>query len=403
MWVRTADGERPVGSYPGATPEQALAYFTRKYDDLVAQVSLFEQRLAGAGLTPAEVDSGLQHLREAISDANAVGDLAALQARVEALAPVAQQKREEVRAARDAAREEVRARRTAIVEEAESISAVPAEMTQWRADGQRMKDLFEEWRTMQREGHRLDKRSEDELWKRFSHARSAFDRKRRQHFSQLEGEQSEAKARKEKLVAEAEALQGSTDWGATASAYKQLMDRWRAAGRAGRKDDDALWARFRAAQDAFFAARHADQAKEDEEYRANLAVKEELLTEAEALLPVEDLDRAKEALRSIQERWERAGRVPRADLDRIEKRMRRVEQSVRDAEGEHWRRSDPELRERAASSVAQLEGIIAGLQDDLAKARAAGDERRAAEAERGIAARQEWLDTARQTLKEYGG
>ena len=88
MFVRTADGEREVGSYPGATPDEALAYFHRKYEEIVAQVDLFEQRLATAEVPASEIESGVAKLRAAVTDAHAVGDLAALSARVEALAPV---------------------------------------------------------------------------------------------------------------------------------------------------------------------------------------------------------------------------------------------------------------------------------------------------------------------------
>jgi hypothetical protein len=289
------------------------------------------------------------------------------------------------------------------VEEAESLATVPAERTQWRADGQRMKDLFEQWRAEQRGPTRLDRRSEDELWKRFSHARTAFDRKRRQHFAHLDQQQEEAKAAKTALVTQAEALQSSNDWGATAATYKRLMDQWRAAGRASRKDDDELWSRFRAAQDAFFAARHAVQAEQDAEFAANLTVKEGLLAEAEALLPVTDLAAAKAALRSIQDRWEAAGKVPRADIDRVERRMRAVEQAVRDREDERWQRTNPEARARAQSAVDQLQAGIADLSADIERARARGDERRLRDLETALAARREWLEQAQRALSDFGG
>jgi hypothetical protein len=403
VYVRTADGERAVGSYPGATPDEALAYFGRKYDEVLAQVELFEQRLSSADVSASEATSGIATLRQAAQDLNAVGDLAALDARIEALVPVVEQRRAEADAARARARDEARARRSALVEEAESLAAVPAERTQWRADGQRMKDLFEQWRAEQRGPTRLDRRSEDELWKRFSHARTAFDRKRRQHFAHLDQQQEEAKAAKTALVAQAEALQTSTDWGATAATYKRLMDQWRAAGRAARKDDDELWNRFRAAQDAFFAARHAVQAEQDAEFAANLTVKEGLLAEAEALLPVNDLAATKAALRSIQDRWEAAGKVPRADIDRIERRMRAVEQAVRDREDERWQRTNPEARARAQSAVDQLEAGIADLTSDIEQARAGGDQRRLRDLETALAARREWLEQARRALSDFGG
>lgn len=154
-------------------------------------------------------------------------------------------------------------------------------------------------------------------------------------------------------MAEAERLSASTEWGPTAGAFRDLMTQWKAAGRASRPVDDALWARFRAAQDAFFAARDAANQATDTEYQANLVVKEALLAEAEALLPVRNLGAAKAALRSVQERWEAAGKVPRGDVQRVEGRLRAVEQAVREADDAQWRRTNPETRARAEGAAAQ--------------------------------------------------
>lgn len=403
VYVRSADGERPVGSFPGATAQEALTYFARKYEEIVGQVELFERRLTVADVSVSELDTGLSKLRAAITDAKVIGDLDALTARVGALATTVAARRAEVEAARGRARDEARARRAALVDEAEQISGADADEVQWRAAGQRMKDIFEQWRAEQKADVRLDRKSQDELWRRFTAARTAFDRKRRHYFAQLDQEQHVAKAEKEKLVTEAEALQTSTDWSPTATAYKKLMDRWRQAGRASRRDDDALWARFRAAQDSFFAARNAQTAAQDEEFAANLEVKLKLLAEAEALLPVTDLPAAERGLRAIQERWEAAGKVPRADVDRIEQRLHVVEQGVRDAEGARWTRRNPEGEARARSAVEQLEATIADLTARRDKARAAGDSQREAEAEAGIDARQQWLEQARAALRDFGG
>ena len=402
VYVRTADGERPVGSYPGASPEEALAYFARKFDDLAAQITLLEQRIAAGHVSGPEAESGVARLRDAVAQSNAVGDLASLEGRLDALAPLAQAKKAEADKAKAEAKARSLAERAALVEEAETLSAVDTERMPWKSTGDRLRVLFDEWKRLQKDA-RLDKHSEDELWKRFSHARTTFDRKRRQHFGALDEQRGQVKAAKEKLVAEAEALATSTDWGATAGAYRTLMDRWKAAGRASKKDDDELWARFRAAQDAFFAARAAASSVADAEFAANLEVKEALLVEAEALLPVGDVQAAKVALRGIQERWEAAGKVPRADLGRVEGRMRAVETAVRDAEQEKWRRSNPEARARAEAAVSQLETTIAGLREKLAKAQAAGDARRVTEHEQAIAAREEWLEQARKALEDYSG
>ncbi len=403
VYVRTAEGERAVGSFPGAGPDEALVYFAHKYDEIVGQVELFEQRLTGVDVSISEIDSGLAKLRTATSAPDAVGDLDALSARVQALAPVAAARKAEAEAARAQARDEARSRRTALVEEAEQIAGTDVEKVQWRASGQRMKDIFEQWREDQKTDVRLDRTSQDELWKRFTHARSTFDRQRRQHFAALGQTQGEAKTAKEKLVAEAEALQTSTDWSPTATAFKRLMDRWRDSGRAARKDDDDLWARFRAAQDAFFAARHAETAEQDKEFEANLEVKLDLIGQAEALVPVTDLTAAKDALRGIQDRYEAAGKVPRADVERVERRMRAVEQAVRAVEDARWTNRNPEGEARARSAVEQLEATIADLSARRDKALAAGDARRAAEAADGIAARQGWLEQARAALRDFGG
>jgi hypothetical protein len=402
VWVRTSQGERAVGQYPGATQDEALAYFARKYDDLAAQVSLLEQRIAAGHVCGQDAEASIRRLSEAVREANAVGDLEVLQQRLTALAPAVKARQAEAEAVRQEARSRAQAERAAAVEEAEAIAAVDAERIPWKTSGDRLRELFDEWRRMQRES-RLDKRTEDELWKRFSHARTTFDRKRRAHFGALDEQHARTRAVKEEIVAEAERLSSSIDWGATAAAYRDLMTRWKSAGRAARKDDDALWARFRAAQDAFFAARNAVAAETDAEFRENLTAKEALLADGEALLPVSDVKAARAALRGIQERWEAIGRVPRADLGRVEGRLRAIEQTIRDAEQDRWTRTNPQARARAEDAVAQLETTIANLRRRLEKARSAGDTRAAAEAEQAIQAREEWLAQARQALADFGG
>ncbi|WP_404348261.1 DUF349 domain-containing protein [Phycicoccus jejuensis] len=403
VFVTVGDEEREVGSYPGATPDEALQYFARKYDELAASAALLEARLANPDVSAKEVADGLGTLKEHVEQANVVGDLPALHATVERVEAGLEAKRSAESEQRRAARAEAATRREAIVAEAETIAAQPPGSTQWKQSGERMRALLEEWKGHQRSDVKLDKPTETALWQRFSHARNAFDKARRAWFAELETTRADAKSTKESLVAEAESMSTSTDWGPTARAYKQLMDRWRQAGRASRSDDDALWERFRAAQDAFFTAKDAASAAEDEEFRGNLAVKEELLVEAEALLPVTDLEAAKASLRGIQDRWEAAGKVPRADIERVEKRMRRVETAVREADDQRWKATNPELSARARSMAEQLEAAVAKAEADVATAEASGDERKAAAARERLASQQQWLDQARAGLDEFGG
>jgi hypothetical protein len=402
VWVRTAEGERKVGQYPGVAQEEALAYFVRKFEDLAAQVSLLEQRMKAGQVSPADAETTLRRLEPAIQDANAVGDLAGLLTRLEALAPLAAERRAEAQKAKAEARAATVAEREVLVSEAELLAGADPERIPWKTSGDRLRVLFDEWRRLQRDA-RLDKATEDELWKRFSHARTSFDRKRRHYFGALDEERNQAKQAKEELVRQAEALAGSTDWSTTAATYRELMNRWKDAGRAAKRDDDALWTRFRAAQDAFFAARQAASSQVDAEFADNLTAKEQLLAEAEALLPVRDLAAAKAGLRDLQARWDVIGKVPRADMARIEAQFRQVEQTVRDAEQDRWKRSNPEARARASDLVEQLQKTIAGLESDLAKAQAANNARRIRDTEQSLAARREWLEQAQKALEEFTG
>jgi Domain of Unknown Function (DUF349) len=403
VFVRTAEGEREVGAYPGASPEEALHYFARKYDELWATADLLQQRVATTDISAKDAAEGLAKVREHAAEANVVGDLAALQAKIAEIEAAVSERRRVEAGERAAARAAAVAERERIVTEAEQIAAQPENKVQWKSSGARMRALLEEWKQHQRTGARLDRETEGSLWQRFSAARNSFDKARRIHFAQLESTQGEAKAAKLELVKEAEALAASNDWGATAGAYKRLMDRWRQAGRASRADDDALWERFKAAQDAFFSAKDAIAAQEDEEYRANLEVKEALLKEAEAILPVTDLDAAKAQLRAVQEKWDAAGKVPRGDVDRMEKAMRRIEQAVRDADDQRWKKTNPEVAARAQSMVDQLESSVAALRADLAKAQASGNDRKVRDAQSKLEAQEQWLAQARGNLDEFGG
>jgi hypothetical protein len=403
VYVVEAAGERVVGQVPGATGDDALTLYVRRFVDLEAKVTLFAQRLTATDLSVKEIDQTLAKLTDDLAEPAAVGDLDGLRTRLEVLRETAAARKQAVEAERAAAREQALAERTSIVEQAEKIAATDPERMQWRPAGDQLRQLLEDWKTAQRSGPRLERASEESLWKRFSHARTTFDRERRHHFAQLEARNNEAKTAKEAIVAEAEALATSTDWGPTAGAYRDLMTRWKGIGRAPRQVDDALWARFRAAQEQFFAARNAQSAQVDAEYQANLEVKLALLAEAEALVPVKDLAAAKAALRSVQARWEQAGKVPRADVQRIEARMRAVENAVREQDDAHWKRTNPETRARAEGMVAQLRAAIVSLEDDLAKATAAGNKRKADEARTALDARRAWLAQAEQAAQDSRG
>jgi Domain of Unknown Function (DUF349) len=394
VYVRTAEGERVIGSWAAGSPEEALAFFRRKFESLETEVTLIEQRISATEIAPAQAQSTVKRLLAAVSDANALGDLDGLRTRLEALTGAVDQRREEVKAAREHARTEAREIKERIVEEAEHIAA---EATHWKASGERMAELLEEWKA----APHADRSIEAVLWKRLSAARNGFTKRRKAYFASLEAERETVRASKEKLVAEAESLADSTDWGATSSIYRDLMRQWKEAGRAGRDDEAELWKRFRNAQDKFFAARSEVFAAKETELRGNASLKEQLLGEAQALLPVTDWRAARSALRGIQERWEQAGPVPRESRDQLEQGLRRVEEAVRRAEENQWKRSNPEALARAEGTVNQLRAAITSLEAQLARARERGDAGAVRKAEEAVAARRSWLAEAERTLAEF--
>ncbi|MEV5413445.1 DUF349 domain-containing protein [Thermopolyspora sp. NPDC052614] len=394
VYVRTAEGERAVGSWQAGEPAEALAYFHRKFEELATQVELLEQRVRGTDLHPAQAEASIVKLREAVATANAVGDLDSLLERLAALTDLVAKRREEVKAAREHARAAAREVKERIVAEAERIAE---HTTHWKTGGERLRQLVDEWKAAER----IDRATEAALWKRLSAARTAFAKRRKVYFAGLDEQREGIKAEKERIVAEAEALASSTDWGNTAAAYRELMRRWKAAGRATREAEDELWARFKAAQDQFFQARSAVFAERDASLRENAEAKEQLLAEAEKILPVSDARAARAQLRGILERWEAIGPVPRDARDRLEGGLRRVDEAVRKAEEAEWQRSNPEARARAQTTVNQLRKSIEQLEQRLAKARAAGRAKDVADAEEALAARRSWLAEAERTLAEF--
>ncbi|WP_040339882.1 DUF349 domain-containing protein [Candidatus Blastococcus massiliensis] len=382
VYVRTADGERVVGSWQAGEPVAGLAHYARRYDDLATEVSLLEARLKAHTGNPAEIKNKAQALAESIPSAAAVGDLEGLAARARAMVGTADSAAAESRAEKAAARAAQIARKEALAAEAEKIAE---ESTSWKAAGDRLKAIVEEWKTIRG----IDRKTDEALWTRFAAARDAFGRRRGAHFAQLDAQRGEARAAKQELIKEAQRLSTSTEWGPTSAAMRALMDRWKAVPRTGRDGDDDLWKQFRAAQDVFFSARtESDKARTGEE-QANQKLKEELLAEAEKLDPSKDLRGAQNALRKIQERYDAIGHVPRGAMRQLEDRMQAVEQKVRGAADAGRVRTAPEN-----PMVTSMRAAVTKAEEQLAKAEAAGDQKRIDEAQANLATRREWLAEA---------
>ncbi|NEM90229.1 DUF349 domain-containing protein [Galbitalea soli] len=392
VFVRDATGERAVGQYPDGTPEEALAYFERKFTELAGQVTLLEQR-AKRGAPAADIAKTVQSLMTTVATANAVGNLAALTTRLEALGGTVTELTEKQSEEAKAAVASALAEREALVVEAEKLAAADPAKAQWKQVGAAIDDIFARWQKHQQDGPRLPKTESNELWKRFRAARATIDQHRKAFFAELDNSHKDARARKQELVGKAEALVAK---GADAiPAYRALLDDWKLSGRAGKKLDDALWAKFKAAGDAIYAAKSEVDARENVEFEGNLEAKLALLAEAEPLLTETDRTRAKETLLGIQRRWDAIGKVPRDKVKTVEDRLRRVEAAVKKLDEEHWQRNNPEKQARSQGLASQLHDAIERLERELAEAQATGDAKKVKDAQEALDARKIWLDALR--------
>jgi hypothetical protein len=388
VYVREESGERAVGQYPDGSPEEALAYFERKYVELAGQVTLLEQRTKRAA-SASDVSKAVKALSATIATANAVGDLASLQRRLEALSGAVSELTEKQNEESKAAVAAAIAERTALVVEAETLAAQDPAKAQWKQVTAAIDDIFARWQKHQADGPRLPKNESNDLWKRFRAARSTIDTHRKAFFSELDAVHRDARTRKQELVERAEALVSKGVDGIPA--YRGLLDEWKLAGRAGKKLDDSLWAKFKAAGDELYSAKSEVEAVDNVEFEANLAQKLELLDEAEPLLTATDRVKAKETLVSVQRRWDKIGKVPRDKVKSVDERLRKVEAAVRKLDDDHWQKSNPEKQARSEGLASQLHDAIAKLERELADAQATGDKKKISEAQEALDARKLWL------------
>jgi len=390
--VSVADGEssHEVGPAQGDSP---LVPFVRAYFELKANIERFHARLQAAELSPKDIDGSLATIQGALAEPKVVGDLAALRA---AFAPVeaeAVAAREALAEERRQARKEATALREEIVARAEAIAAAPIEKVHWKDDTAALRALLDEWKEAQRSGARLAKDTERALWKRFTHARTVFEKARKHHFAELDGANAAVASSKEALVARAEALVAGADspradFERGAREFRDLMTAWRSAGRGRRSVDDALWKRFQGAQDAFFEARRAQADAEEAELAPHVEAAEAAVKTAEKLLPIKDLAAAKTALRAAQDAFEAAGRLPRNESQALSRRLGAVDRAVRDAESAEWNSRSPELEARVSGAAAQLQSAIAELEAKLAAAKTPAEKKSIKES---LDARKAWL------------
>lgn len=400
VYVITPEGERAVGSYPGKTAEEALAYFVKKFEMVASEVALLAARIRSGAMVPSDAHEAVNKLKIQISSLNGVGDLAKLAQSIEQIPTLIDQHagvyeaKKQAQAAEKAARKtEILAQKEKLVQEAEGL----VDSVNWKATTEKLKQLLEEWK----KAPRLDKKTDADLWKRFSSSRNKFDKRRRTHFAGLDSEHKKVAAAKELIVKEAESLINSKDWLKTAQKFKSLMDQWKASGRGKKSADTALWNRFKAAQDTFFAAKNADLEKRQGSMAENLAKRQAMISEFESLLPITDFKSARNKFRDLESKWRRIGMTDRKKLAALDARIEKVSEAISELERNHARKSDPTAIAQANKVVQGLSEAIENYEKQAAKAEAAGQTAKAMLAREAAAARRTWLAEAQKGLTDF--
>ena len=384
VYVIRGDVEREIGSWQAGTPAEGLAHYGQRFDDLATEVGLLETRLAAHPEDAVQLRTQAESLKESLDTQAVIGDLDALEARLDAIINHSEEAGQRAKQAKAERRAQAIARKEELAAEAEELAE---NSTEWKKAGDRIREILDEWRTIRG----IDRTTDDALWKRYSRARDAFNRRRGSHFAELDRNRASARKAKEELVERAEALKDSTDWNDTARAYRDLMAEWKSAGRAPRDVDDKLWAQFRAAQDHFFEARNAVNAERDREFEANAQAKDALIAEYDALIdPAKGLGAAKAKLRELQDKWEEIGFVPRGRVREYEDKIGAIEKRVADAEESRWRASNPAAQDK----VHQFQVKADDLTRQAEAAEAQGSSAKAAELRAQAAQWQEFADVA---------
>jgi hypothetical protein len=207
-------------------------------------------------------------------------------------------------------------RKEALCTEAESL----AESTDWVKTAQRLQAMQEEWKAI----GPVPRQKARQLWDRFRGACGKFFERRKEDRARRSGERKGNLEKKDALCVQAEALAGSTDWDKALSEVKRLQAEWKTVGPVAKDKSDVVWQRFRTACDLVF---DRYRRRGEIESSAQVAAREALSADVEALAAAEGPEGIAERLRTLQSAWKSAGPVPRGS-EALDQRFRDAVQRV---------------------------------------------------------------------------
>jgi len=330
-----------AGSPAPAAPPQPLG----------ARVETLERDMA-AKADKTRLLTRVQKLREAVEADEALEDRDALLERLKTL------EEESLRQF-----EENLTRKEALCVRAEELSG----STEWKATAEALKALQAEWKTL----GPAPKDRADAVWTRFRAASNQFFERRKEHYDTQDKVQKENLQKKEALCVRAEELSQSTDWKATAEAFKALQEEWKTIGPAPKTRADAIWERFRGAANRFFEHRKEHYKELEKGQKENLRKKEALCVRAEELSQSTEWRSTVEAIKAVQAEWRAVGPAPKTRADAVWTRFRAAidlffARQAEYFEGRDKRQDDrkDQMREALTRKQEQLERLSESIQRD---------------------------------------
>lgn len=185
---------------------------------------------------------------------------------------------------------------------------------QWKDTTQAFKELIEEWKNCPV----VPKDTMENLWSKIEDARNHFYDNKRKHQEAYEGQLMQNLDLKLELCEKSEALASSEEWKETTNKYKALNEEWKQIGRvASIEKNDELWNRFITAQNTFFDKKKQNFERINAEQIENLALKQAIVSKAEAIKDSTQWKETTTLLAEITEEWKNIGRVPKEDADNL--------------------------------------------------------------------------------------
>ncbi len=223
-----------------------------------------------------------------------------------------------------------------------------------------LQKLHEDWK----EVGPVPQDKKDEIWERFKAATDKINQIRREHYAQIEEEQTGNLEAKKALCEKAEELIAEdytsvNAWQKKSDELSEIFGVWKTIGPASKKDNEEIWQRFRGTMDAFFAKKKEFFATLKDRQTENLERKTQLCIEAEALMESTDWKNATEQIKKLQEEWKTIGPVPKRHTDKIWKRFRAACDTFFNRKNEHFSGRRTEEEANLAAKKALIEEIKA--------------------------------------------